>query len=151
MSFPKEETGLEIPLPANLTMQIAYILNSGKQLFTAISNKFNIAGGYIANATKFLANSTGNIIYSACNVTSTAVNETVVFVYTTVETTGKQIVSISKSILMTVGLGLIAYGSNEIIEGNSGKKRNMIDMVAGGALAGAGSFLVVQNLKCKCI
>jgi hypothetical protein len=42
---------------------------------------------------------------------------------------------------------MIAYGANEVYEFSTtiGKKRNIVDMLTGSALAISGTFLVVKN------
>ena len=104
-------------------------------------------GGFVVNSTTFILNSTGAAIYSVYNLTSTALNTTVVYVYTTVEQAKKIITTTSKGILVTTGLGMIAYGANEVYEFSTtiGKKRNVVDMLMGSALAVSGGYLVVKN------
>ena len=112
-----------------------------------ISHKYNLLGGFIVNSTTFVVNSTGAALYSVYNVTNTALNSSVIYVYTTVEQAKKIITTTSKGILVTTGLGMIAYGANEVYEFSTtiGKKRNIVDMLTGSALAISGTFLVVKN------
>ena len=116
VTYPKEQGGVEIPLPTNMTQIMEYILNPARQLFTAISHKYNLLGGFIVNSTTYIVNSTGNALYSVYNFTNTALNTTVVYVYTTVQEAKKIITTTSKGILVTTGLGMIAYGANEVYE-----------------------------------
>jgi hypothetical protein len=53
----------------------------------------------------------------------------------------------AKGVLVTTGLGMIAYRANEMYEFSTtiGKKRNVVDMLMGTALAASGTFLVVKN------
>ena len=147
VTYPTEQGGVEIPLPTNMTQIMEYILNPGRQLFTAISHKYNLLGGFIVNSTTYIVNSTGNAIYSVYNVTNTALNTTVIYVYTTVEETKKIVTHTAKGVLITTGLGMMAYGVNEMYEFSTtiGKKRNVVDMLMGSALAVSGTFLVVKN------
>jgi hypothetical protein len=98
VTYPTEQDGIEIPLPTNMTQIMEYILNPGRQLFTAISQTYNFLGGFIVNSTTFILNSTGAAIYSVYNLTSTALNTTVVYVYTTVEQAKKIITTTSQKV-----------------------------------------------------
>ena len=144
VTFPKSKTGLEVLLPSNLTRETAYIL-SAKQLFTAISNKYTLLGGYIVNATTFIVNSTGNALYSVYNVTNTALNTTILYVSTSAQAVANKIITTTSSVLLTTGIGLFVYGVSTALEANAGKKRKVGELLGGVALAGAGGYIVLKN------